>query len=73
MCVADFILAVPPQMFPKDWCVLHMTINKVILNTLTELAIPLRDRFLEGKHFSQQVHIAREARILAATSTISSC
>ena len=49
------------QMFPKDWCVLHMTINKVILNTLTELAIPLRDRFLEGKHFSQQVQIATEA------------
>ena len=43
------------QMFPTDWCVLHMTVNKVILNTLTELAIPLRDRFLEGTHFSQQV------------------
>ena len=34
---------------------LHMTVNKVILNTLTELAIPLRDRFLEGQQFNQQV------------------
>lgn len=42
-------------MYPQDWCVLHMTINKVILTTLTELAVPLRDRFLEGKNFNQQV------------------
>ncbi|XP_043244747.1 dedicator of cytokinesis protein 3-like [Amphibalanus amphitrite] len=53
--MAVFRELVTEQMFPKDWCVLHMTVNKVILNTLTELAIPLRDRFLEGKHFSQQL------------------
>ena len=47
---------------------LHMTVNKVILNTLTELAIPLRDRFLEGKHFSQQVGTESETRSAAAAN-----
>ena len=42
-------------MYPQDWCVLKMTVNRVMLNTLKELATPLRDRFLQGDKFNQLV------------------
>ena len=34
---------------------LKMTLNRVMLNTLKELALPLRARFLHGDKFNQAV------------------
>ena len=34
---------------------LKMTLNRVMLNTLKEIALPLRARFLHGDKFSQAV------------------
>ncbi|KAF0301190.1 Dedicator of cytokinesis protein 3 [Amphibalanus amphitrite] len=51
--MALFRELITEQMYPRDWCVLKMTVNKVILYTLKELSTPLRARFLQGDSFNQ--------------------
>ncbi|XP_037077735.1 dedicator of cytokinesis protein 3-like [Pollicipes pollicipes] len=51
--MALFRELITEQMYPQDWCVMKMTVNKLILTTLGELSIALRDRFLAGNRFNQ--------------------
>ena len=45
------------HVFPKDWFLMHMVTNNIILTAMQEIAKPILRHFTKGQHFNYQVRI----------------